>query len=54
MGSFFKKPWFKYLLVAGLAGLWFWGLYDQIQQESLELLARYVGLSLALFVVAAA
>jgi hypothetical protein len=51
MQALFKRYW-KYG-VAGLAGvLWCAGLIDQA--ESLELTARYVGLSLALVVVAAA
>lgn len=51
MRDLFERYW-KYGL-AGLAGvLWCAGLIDQI--ESLELTARYVGLSLALVAVAAA
>lgn len=47
---FFKRHWKAGLAVLA-AGLWIIGLTDQL--ESLEMVARYVGLSVAMVAVAA-
>jgi len=51
LNTLLKKHW-KYSLAALAGVLWCAGLIDQT--ESLEMTARYVGLSLALVVVAVA